>query len=123
MNQNKTAQLPLGPGRAEAELEPSTKQVRGAEHREWPLLLWLFLLAAAPGNSGVPCQEQGKESDQEGNMGRICAAHTGMGVQENREHFWLKGREVMPSGSARKSRISSADRLALPSLWGHSSGN
>lgn len=45
-------------------LEPSTKQVRGAEQREWPLFLWLFLLAAAPGNSGMPCQDQGKERDQ-----------------------------------------------------------
>lgn len=77
LNQNKTAQLTLPPGWAEPVLEPSTNQVRGAQQREWPLFLWLFLLAAAAWElwDALSGPREG-EWPREGNMDRdLCCTH------------------------------------------------
>lgn len=97
LNQNKTAQLTLP--LAEQSQSWSPGQVRGAEHRARPLFLCLFSLAAAPGKSGMPCQEQGKESDQgRETCSGICAAHTGRTVPGKQGALLAlgttKGREV-----------------------------
>lgn len=120
-------------------METSINQVRGATKKEWPLFLWAFLLAAvawelwaAPstrreGECGCLRSTTGAASAPAHTRTHGCSRKT-----ESRFGTWkerrarllleLKLREVMPSDSSRKIKISSMNRFALPNLcrivWG-----
>lgn len=108
LNQNKAAPVPLPLAGQGQGWRPG--QSEGLSTGHGPFSSGCFSWQQLLGTLGCPVRSRGRRVTKGGERGQ--------GSVSQKTLLALGKNQAMPSGSARKSRISSG-----PSLWGHSSGN